>query len=109
MAKSNAHAWGQKIGEVLEESILGLLSKFAKKHGLYLDKKGVRPARPGRKASWVDFYGNKHDLDYVFEKGGSPNKTKSTSPLPSLRPRGVDIRSTVVQGAGNSGCHYSAG
>jgi len=45
---------------------------FCAPRGLYLDKKGVRgAARDGKKVSWVDKYGNSHDLDFVIEKGGS--------------------------------------
>lgn len=45
---------------------------FCTARGLYLDKKGVRgEARDGKKVSWVDKYGNTHDLDFVIEKGGT--------------------------------------
>lgn len=71
MAQSPSHKFGQIIGDVLEEAIGPLLSAFAKEHNLYFDKKGSRPARKGNKVCWVDLYGNKHDLDFVLEKGGS--------------------------------------
>jgi hypothetical protein len=71
MAESPAHKFGQIIGDVLEAAIEPLLRKFAADHGLYLDKKGVRPARRGNKVSWTDLHGNTHDLDFVLEKGGS--------------------------------------
>ena len=71
MADSYAHKWGQKIGDLLEDGISTVLGEFATKHNLYLDKKGVRPARLGLKATWKDINGNKHDLDYVLEKNGS--------------------------------------
>src|SRR5437016_5100811 len=71
MAVSPAHRFGQIIGEVLEAGILPLLESFAKKHGLYLDKKGLRPARPGKKVTWTDRNENKHDLDFVLERGGT--------------------------------------
>jgi len=74
MAESPAHKFGQIIGEVIEAAIEPLLRKFAHTHRLFLDKKGPRPARSGRKVSWVDLYGNTHDLDFVLEKGGSPSK-----------------------------------
>jgi hypothetical protein len=77
MAKSNAHAWGQKIGEVLEDAILSLLMDFAQRHHLYLDKRGERPARPGKKATWKDVNGNQHDLDYVLERGGTADRIGS--------------------------------
>ncbi|MBX9790931.1 MAG: hypothetical protein K2Y37_18590 [Pirellulales bacterium] len=71
MAQSPAHQFGQIIGDVLEAAILPLLEGFAADHGLYLDKKGSRPCRPGRKCSWRDRHGNSHDLDFVLERGGT--------------------------------------
>ncbi|NUN96527.1 MAG: DNA methylase [Candidatus Omnitrophica bacterium] len=70
MAESLAHSFGQIIGSVLEDAILPDLEKFAGTHGLYLDKKGPRKARKGRKVSWTDQFGNTHDLDFVLERGG---------------------------------------
>ncbi len=72
MARSPSHRFGQIIGDLLEASIEPLLREFADSHGVYLDKKGVRPARRGSKCTWIDVYGNAHDLDYVFERGGTP-------------------------------------
>jgi hypothetical protein len=74
MAFSPGHKFGQLIGEVLEMAIEPILSEFAKNNGLYLDKKGPRPARDGQKVCWTDLNGNKHDLDFVLERGGSPDK-----------------------------------
>ena len=74
MALSPAHRFGQIIGEIIEQSIEPMLADFAKKHGLYLDKKGVRPARRGQKCTWKDLNGNIHDLDYVLEKGGTASR-----------------------------------
>lgn len=74
MAKSPAHAFGQIIGDVLEVAIEPVLSQFAQEKGLYLDKKGHRPARRGVKVSWTDLSGNVHDLDFVLEKDGSLTK-----------------------------------
>ena len=74
MAEAPGHRLGQIIGETLERSIDPVLSEFAEKHGLYLDKAGNRAARPGKKVSWVDGLGNSHDLDYVLERGGSDDK-----------------------------------
>ena len=71
MAESPAHRFGQIIGEVLETAILPLLEKFARDHQLYLDKKGIRPCRRGKKCKWLDSNGNTHDLDYVLERGGT--------------------------------------
>lgn len=72
MAESPSHRFGQIIGELLEASIEPLLKEFADARGIYLDKKGARPARSGAKCTWIDVYGNAHDLDYVFERGGTP-------------------------------------
>lgn len=74
MAESPAHRFGQIIGEVLEAAIEPLLVKFARAHRLYLDKKGARPARPGNKMTWTDRSGNKHDLDFVLERGGTAQR-----------------------------------
>lgn len=71
MAKAPAHQFRQIIGDVLETSVESLLENFVREHNLYLDKKGSRPARKGKKVSWVDLYGNQHDLDFVLEREGS--------------------------------------
>lgn len=48
---------------------------MAKRHGLYLDCKCPRAARGGQsKVGWKDHKGNRHDLDYVLEAGGSDAK-----------------------------------
>ncbi|MBI2927295.1 MAG: DNA methylase [Verrucomicrobia bacterium] len=77
MAASPAHRFGQIIGEVLEAAVEPLLSDFARKHGLYLDRHGPRPARPGNKVTWRDQHGNAHDLDFVLERGGGAEKLGS--------------------------------
>lgn len=74
MGEAAGHKFGQFIGEYCESAIEPLLRDFADKYGLYLDKKGPRPARSGKKLRWVDRYGNGHDLDYVLERGGTPRK-----------------------------------
>lgn len=74
MAEAAGHKFGQAIGDYCEAAIGPLLADFAKKHGLYLDKKGVRPARKGKKLRWVDKYGSHHDLDFVLERGGTARK-----------------------------------
>jgi hypothetical protein len=74
MAESPAHRFGQIIGEVLEAAVAPLLSDFAEKHGLYLDMQGDRPCRPGKRCTWLDLNKNKHDLDFVLERGGSEHK-----------------------------------
>ncbi|MBN1359327.1 MAG: hypothetical protein JW993_01990 [Sedimentisphaerales bacterium] len=71
MAISLAHTFGQVIGNVLEDAIEPMLQRFADERGLYLDKKGPRKARAGRKVTWADFHGNTHDLDFVLERGGT--------------------------------------
>jgi hypothetical protein len=71
MAEAKGHKFGQTLGEWCEQAIEPLLREFAQRHGLYLDKSGHRPARRSKKVKWVDDYGNAHDLDYVFERGGT--------------------------------------
>jgi hypothetical protein len=74
MAQSPAHRFGQIIGEIVESAVEPLLEIFARDHHLFLDKKGPRPARTGLKVAWRDSSGNTHDLDFVLERGGSPDK-----------------------------------
>ena len=78
MAESLAHRWGQIIGGVFEDFVRSLLSDAATRHGLLLDYKRPRKARArlggGKdlsKVTWHDAWGNKHDLDYVLEFGGT--------------------------------------
>ena len=71
MAESLAHRWGQIIGDVFETFVARTLAEVAQRHGLYLDRKGPRSARTSTKVSWQDGYGNRHDLDYVLERGGT--------------------------------------
>ena len=59
------------MGDLLEAAILPTLSEFSVQHNLYLDYKGKRHTRRGKKCTWVDKYGNKHDLDFVLERGGT--------------------------------------
>lgn len=74
MAESLSHKFGQLIGELLELALEPHLQKFARKHKLYLDKKGARKARSGKKVTWTDSKENKHDLDFVLERCGTENK-----------------------------------
>lgn len=74
MAESLSHKFGQIIGDLLELALQPHLQKFADEHKLFLDKKGSRIARPGKKVSWFDGNNNKHDLDFVIERGGSEEK-----------------------------------
>ncbi len=72
MAESLAHRWGQIIGDSLEVLVRNILGEVAQRHGLYLDFKRPRATRDGQgKVTWQDGYGNKHDLDYVLERGGT--------------------------------------
>jgi hypothetical protein len=72
LAESPSHQFGQVIGDVLEEALRPVLQEFADRSNLYLDKQGPRPSRDGTKVSWTDRKGNKHDLDFVLERSGSP-------------------------------------
>ncbi|OFV93854.1 MAG: hypothetical protein A3F68_08125 [Acidobacteria bacterium RIFCSPLOWO2_12_FULL_54_10] len=74
MAQSPSHQFGQMIGDMLEATLSPILKSFAQKYGLYFDKQGQRSARAGNKLSWTDLNGNKHDLDFVLERGGTPSK-----------------------------------
>lgn len=72
MAESLAHRWGQIIGDAFEIFVRNILNEVAQRHRLYLDFKKPRATRNGQsKVTWQDGYGNKHDLDYVLERGGT--------------------------------------
>lgn len=71
MAESLSHKFGQIIGDLLELAVQPILEQFAKSNGLYLDKKGERITRKGKKLTWTDLKENKHDLDFVLERNGS--------------------------------------
>jgi hypothetical protein len=72
MAESYAHRWGQIIGDCFETFVREILADVARQYGLYLDFKRPRKARGGQnKVTWQDGFGNKHDLDYVLERGGT--------------------------------------
>jgi flagellar hook protein FlgE len=75
MADSPSHKFGQLIGDLLEDIMVPELQAFCDERGLYLDKKGTRgAARGGKKVTWVDKFGNNHDLDFVIEKNGTAHK-----------------------------------
>ena len=75
MAESPSHKFGQLIGNLLEEVIEPFLADFVHSHNLYLDyQNNPRPARTGKKVTWKDSYGNTHDLDYVLEQNGTPDR-----------------------------------
>ena len=76
MAQSPSHKFGQDLGKLLEEIVLDdilkpRLQQFAKPKNYYLDWQRPRPARSGKKVTWEDKYGNKHDLDFVIEIEGT--------------------------------------
>lgn len=77
MAQSLAHRWGQIIGDIFELFVRNILSEIAGTNSLYLDYKRPRKARASQsggdlsKVTWRDSFGNKHDLDYVLERGGT--------------------------------------
>ena len=72
MAASPSHKLGQLIGNLLEITFVPILKKIADNNHLYLDIVGqARVARRGRKITWEDNYGSFHNLDFVFEYGGS--------------------------------------
>lgn len=70
---SPGHKLGQMIGNFFEELFAEDLVGFCGQHGFYCDRRGLRPKVRGtsRKVTWIDKYGNKHDLDYMVEKNGS--------------------------------------
>lgn len=74
MAISQAHKLGELIGLFFEEAMKEPIASFARTASLYLDTIGTRKARKGKKVSWTDINGNRHDLDYVLERGGSNDK-----------------------------------
>jgi flagellar hook protein FlgE len=79
MARSPSHKFGQDLGNLLEEILLDDILKprlleFAQAQNYYLDWQRSRAARSGKKVTWTDKYGNKHDLDFVIEVNGTDSK-----------------------------------
>lgn len=79
MAQSPSHKFGQSLGKLLEAIVLNdilkpQLQQFTKNKNYYLDWQGSRSARRGKKVTWEDEYGNKHDLDFVIEIDGTEDK-----------------------------------
>ncbi len=79
MARSPSHKFGQDLGNLLEEIVLDDILKprlleFAQAQNYYLDWQRSRAARSGKKVTWTDKYGNKHDLDFVIEVNGTDSK-----------------------------------
>lgn len=71
MAKSYAHTFGEFLGAFFEDLMKKPIREFADKHHLFFDTMGDREAREGKKVTWTDIHGSKHDLDFVLEKGGT--------------------------------------
>ncbi|QPK80695.1 hypothetical protein G7Y41_06340 [Schaalia sp. ZJ405] len=72
MADSPSHKLGQIIGYAMEEAFYDMLLPLAHEFGVYIDRQGLRqPARKGKFVTWVDDHDNKHNLDFVLERGGS--------------------------------------
>ena len=71
MAYSHAHTLGELIGIFFEDAMKVPISEFATSRSLYFDTSGPRNTRTGKKVTWVDVDGNRHDLDYVIERGGT--------------------------------------
>ena len=75
MAKALAHKLGQMIGEFIEKQFEYELTETCTDRNLYLDIVGKeRPARKGKKVTWFDVYGSKHDLDFVIERNGTKDE-----------------------------------
>lgn len=79
MAQSPSHQFGQILGKILEDIVLydilkPRLKKFTENENYYLDYQKSRRVRKGKKVTWEDLYGNKHDLDFVIELGGTEEK-----------------------------------
>ncbi|MBR1593784.1 MAG: hypothetical protein IJ659_03335 [Alloprevotella sp.] len=71
MAKSQSHTLGEFIGAFFEDLMKKPIREFAEKNSLFFDSIGPRKARKGKKLTWTDVHGSKHDLDFVIEKGGT--------------------------------------
>jgi len=72
MAESPSHKFGQIIGKILEDLFHPTFKGLCDERNLYLDKGGIRNGvRDGKKLTWEDKSGNRHDLDFVIEKGAT--------------------------------------
>jgi hypothetical protein len=72
---SPGHKLGQTVGLTLQKTLKDPLGSVAKRKGFYCDSQGPRPGlRDGKKVTWLDSHGIKHDLDYVFEQNASPTR-----------------------------------
>ena len=73
MATSQSHTLGEFLRTFFENLMKEPVREFAAANGLYFDCFGERKARKGKKVTWTDIHGSKHDLDFVLEKGGTDN------------------------------------
>lgn len=77
MARSLAHTWGQIVGAIFETTFYRILDEAASRAGVYLDYNGNQRAsncgvRNERgKLAWKDEGSNWHQLDFVYERGGT--------------------------------------
>ena len=62
------------IGNFFEDVMKSPITELCKKYNVYFDTIGLRPARSTKKITWHDINGSKHDLDYVIERNGTPDK-----------------------------------
>lgn len=82
MANAPGHKLGQMVGDFIEKYFEGELTQICNERLLYLDVVGkVRAARRGKKVSWNDLYGNKHDLDFVIERDGTDSQLGTPAAL----------------------------
>ena len=73
MATSQSHTLGEFMGAFFEDLMKEPIREFADKTGLFFDSIGPRRTRVGKKVTWTDVHGSRHDLDFVLEKGGTEN------------------------------------
>lgn len=71
MATSQSHKLGEFIGAFFEDLMRDPICEFANKNSLYFDSFSPRKTRKGKKLTWTDIHGSKHDLDFVIEKNGT--------------------------------------
>lgn len=70
MAISDSHRLGQSIGIMLERAIQPQLrTVLGPTH--FLDSVNTHRSIRGKKVTWNDMFGNKHDLDFVIEQNGT--------------------------------------
>lgn len=74
MAASPSHELGELIGNFFEDVMKSPIRTLCNKYQVYFDSIELRPARNSKKVTWTDINGSRHDLDYVIERNGTPNK-----------------------------------